>query len=95
MNNKKTWAIVIAVVAIVAVAVYFLSGGKKQNEVSFETAKAERDRQLLTLGNLTIITQALNASIRDADWSTKKSGKNNKPGLNISAAGLATINDAL
>ena len=41
MNNKKTWAIVIAVVAIVAVAVYFLSGGKKQNEVSFETAKAE------------------------------------------------------
>ena len=42
MNNKKTWAIVIAVVAIVAVAVYFLSGGKKQNEVSFETAKAER-----------------------------------------------------
>lgn len=55
----------------------------------------ERDAKLLTLGNLAIITQSLNASIRDADWNTKKSGKNNKPGLNISAAGLATINDAL
>ena len=42
MNNKKTWAIAIAVVAIVAVAAYFLYGGKKQNEVSFETAKSER-----------------------------------------------------
>ena len=42
MNNKKTWAIVIAVVAIVAIAAYFLSGGKKQNSVSFETAKVER-----------------------------------------------------
>ena len=42
MNNKKTWVIVIAVVAIVAVAAYFLSGGKKQNTVSFETAKVER-----------------------------------------------------
>ena len=42
MNNKKTWAIVIAVIAIVAIAAYLLAGGKKQNEVSFETAKAER-----------------------------------------------------
>jgi HlyD family secretion protein len=42
MNNKKTWAIVIAVIAIVAIAAYLLTGGKKQNEVSFETAKAER-----------------------------------------------------
>ena len=42
MNNKKTWAIVIAVVAVVAVAAYLLSGGKKENTVSFETAKVER-----------------------------------------------------
>lgn len=42
MNNKKTWAIVIAVIAIVAIAAYLLTDGKKQNEVSFETAKAER-----------------------------------------------------
>jgi len=42
MNNKKTWGIVIAVVAIVAIAVYFFMGGKKQSTVSFETAKVER-----------------------------------------------------
>ena len=42
MNNKKNWAIVIAVVAVVAVAAYLLSGGKKENTVSFETAKVER-----------------------------------------------------
>ena len=42
MNNKKTWGIVIAVVAIVAIAVYFFMGGKKQSTISFETAKVER-----------------------------------------------------
>ena len=41
MNNKKTWAIIIAVVAILAIAAYLLSGGKKENTVSFETAKVE------------------------------------------------------
>ena len=38
--------------------------------------KIARNRKLLTLGNLTIITQSLNSSIRDADWSIKKIGKN-------------------
>ena len=42
MNNKKTWAIVIAIIAIVAATAYFFMGGKKQNTVSFETAKVER-----------------------------------------------------
>lgn len=55
----------------------------------------ERDSALLTLGNLAIITQSLNASIRDSDWSTKKAGKKNKPGLNLCAAGLVTLNDTL
>ena len=41
MNNKKTWAIIIAVVAILAIAAYLLSGGKKENTISFETAKVE------------------------------------------------------
>ncbi len=59
-----------------------------------ELAK-ERDSKLLTLGNLAIITQSLNASIRDSDWTTKKAGKKNKPGLNLCAAGLNTLNDAL
>ncbi|MGN8817899.1 DUF262 domain-containing protein [Oribacterium sp. HCP28S3_H8] len=60
-----------------------------------EEAK-ERDSKLLTLGNLAIIPQALNSSIRDGDWQTKKAGKGeSKPGLDACAVGLATIQDAL
>lgn len=56
----------------------------------------QRDSILLTLGNLAIIPQSLNASIRDGDWATKKAGKGpNNPGLAICAAGLSTIHDAL
>lgn len=54
-----------------------------------------RDRKLLTLGNLTIITQSLNASIRDADWQTKKLGHNNKGGLRIYAEGVETLSTFL
>lgn len=54
-----------------------------------------RDSLLLTLGNLAIIPQALNASIRDGNWQTKKAGKGNKPGLDMCAAGLITVYDAL
>lgn len=55
-----------------------------------------RDSKILTLGNLAIIPQSLNASIRDADWHTKKAGKGeNKPGLDQCAAGLITMFDAL
>ena len=60
-----------------------------------EELSKERDSKLLTLGNLAIITQSLNASIRDADWQTKKTGKKNKAGLNLCAKGLLTLNDAL
>ena len=56
----------------------------------------QRDSILLTLGNLAIIPQSLNASIRDSNWAAKKSGKGpNNPGLAICAAGLSTIHDAL
>ena len=62
---------------------------------SQEAAK-QRDSLLLTLGNLAIIPQSLNASIRDENWPTKKAGKGpKKPGLTLCAAGLYTINDAL
>ncbi|MDE6806882.1 MAG: efflux RND transporter periplasmic adaptor subunit [Prevotella sp.] len=40
--NKKTWIGIIAVVAVVAIAAYFLMGGQKKATVSFETAKVER-----------------------------------------------------
>lgn len=55
----------------------------------------ERDTILLTLGNLAIITQTLNASIRDSNWIDKKAGKPNKPGLKSCASGLVTLEDAL
>lgn len=60
-----------------------------------ELAK-QRDSVLLTLGNLAIITQSLNASIRDSSWKAKKEGKGvNRPGLSVCASGLHTIIDAL
>lgn len=56
----------------------------------------KRDSILLTLGNLAIIPQSLNASIRDSDWSTKKAGKGQeKPGLTLCASGLSTLQDSL
>lgn len=61
------------------------------NSVSAE----ERDRKLLTLGNLTIITQSLNSSIRDANWQTKKSGKGDKGGLKKYANGIETLSNYL
>lgn len=60
-----------------------------------EEAK-RRDTALLTLGNLAIITQSLNASIRDARWDVKKAGKGEKkPGLNLCASGLVTLHETL
>ena len=60
-----------------------------------ELAK-ERDSCLLTLGNLAIIPQPLNASIRDANWTVKKAGKGTaNPGLELCASGLLTIHDVL
>lgn len=50
-----------------------------------------RDRTLLTLGNLTIITQSLNSAIRDSDWKTKKVGKGDKGGLKKYADGIETL----
>ncbi|NBI66276.1 DUF262 domain-containing protein [Pseudoflavonifractor sp. 60] len=56
----------------------------------------QRDSILLTLGNLAIITQSLNASIRDATWDMKKAGNGNgKPGLALCASGLCTLYDVL
>ena len=63
---------------------------------SSDDAAKQRDAKLLTLGNLAIITQSLNASIRDANWATKKAGKSNsKPGLVKCASGLITLQKTL
>ena len=70
---------------------------KWRNNWAFPTlnSEEERDRILLTLGNLAIITQPLNSSIRDSDWSTKLNGKNSKSGLMVNASGLVTMQSAL
>ena len=59
----------------------------KDNKLS-EPEKKERDRIILTLGNLTIITKQLNSSIRDSDWPTKKNGSGKNKGLNEYAQGI-------
>ena len=55
----------------------------------------ERNRTLLTFGNLAIIRPGLNASIKNADWETKKYGKGKKAGLIEFAAGIESMHDAL
>ncbi len=60
-----------------------------------EEDKIYRNRKLLSLGNLTIITSSLNTSIRDAAWSTKKKGKNGKRGLRHFASGFETFSQYL
>jgi uncharacterized protein with ParB-like and HNH nuclease domain len=54
----------------------------------------KRNKKLLTLGNLAIITQNLNAKIRDSDWNTKKNGTNNN-GLIDYTRDLETISSYL
>ena len=61
---------------------------------TLEEARA-RDYKLATLGNFAIITQSLNTSISDSDWTTKKAGKNNNPGLSQYASGLLTMDAVL
>ena len=64
-------------------------------KLTSQEERIKRNRKLLTLGNLTIITQALNSTIRDANWTIKRKGKGDKKGLNIYSAGLETISHFL
>jgi len=64
-------------------------------KLSSQEEKIKRNRKLLTLGNLTIITQALNSTIKDANWLIKRKGKADKKGLNAYSAGLETISNYL
>lgn len=51
----------------------------------------DRDKILKTLGNLAIITQSLNAAIRDSDWNKKKKGTVKDHGLIVYSGGIQTI----
>lgn len=64
-------------------------------KLSSEQEVAKRNRMLLTLGNLTIITASLNSSIKDGNWNVKRKGKDEKKGLNYYATGLATFSQSL
>ncbi|MGL5562176.1 MAG: DUF262 domain-containing protein, partial [Tannerellaceae bacterium] len=63
----------------------------KWKSLSTKEAKEQRNFKLKTLGNLAIITQSLNASIRDADWQIKKHGTGNKQGLKHYSGGIETL----
>lgn len=58
--------------------------------LSDEKAK-ERDRILLTLGNLAVIPQKLNGSISDSAWDEKKAGTKRSEGLTLCAGGLPSM----
>jgi Protein of unknown function (DUF1524) len=60
-------------------------------ELSNQDDRNKRNRKLLTLGNLTIITQSLNATIRDSSWEIKKEGRAEKKCLLQYSGGLETI----
>jgi uncharacterized protein with ParB-like and HNH nuclease domain len=64
--------------------------GKLQSQQDID----RRNKKLLTFGNLAIITQNLNAKVRDSDWDTKKNGKNNN-GLIDYARDLETMSQYL
>ncbi len=65
------------------------------DSVDSEEKRMERNRMLLTLGNLTMLTSSLNTSIRDAHWIVKKEGKKDKKGLIQYASGLDTFSSFL
>ena len=56
-----------------------------------EEKRIARNRKLLTLGNLTIITQSLNASIRDANWQAKRQGRGSHYGLSAYSGDIETV----
>lgn len=67
---------------------------KWENKWKSSLTKEEKDYRnfkLKTLGNLAIITQSLNASIRDSNWPTKKKGFKGKKGLKHYSAGIETL----
>jgi len=63
--------------------------------LSSPEAIENRNRKLKTIGNLAIITQSLNSSIRDSDWKTKKEGREYKYGLNHYSSGIETLSPYL
>ena len=60
-----------------------------------DVTENERNKVLKTLGNLMIISDSLNSSISNADWTTKKNGNSRYKGLLKYASDLEIWNGAL
>lgn len=60
-----------------------------------DTQIKERDRIILTLGNLAIIPQKLNSSLSDSSWQKKLNGIGNQKGLKEYAKGLHTMKNVI
>ncbi len=58
-------------------------------------AEDYRNFKLKTLGNLAIITQSLNTSIRDSNWVIKKNGTDKNEGLVHFSSGIETLSPYL
>ncbi|MCP4805947.1 MAG: DUF262 domain-containing protein [Proteobacteria bacterium] len=60
-----------------------------------QAAIDNRNRLLLTLGNLTLLTSSLNSGIRDSTWETKKNGNGRRHGLLVYGRGLSIFDQDL
>ena len=65
------------------------------NSLKNKEAIDKRNFKLKTLGNLAIITQSLNSSIRDSSWGIKKCGGTSKQGLKKFSGGIETLSPYL
>lgn len=63
----------------------------KWNKLKSKDDRDFRNFKLKTIGNLAIITQSLNASIREAQWSVKKKGNSKNKGLLHYSGGIETL----
>lgn len=63
----------------------------KWGKLGTKDEKDFRNFKLKTLGNLAIITQSLNASIRDSNWEIKKKGNGKNQGLKHFSGGIDTL----
>ena len=70
---------------------YWSEGFDLENEEAVRC----RDEKLLTIGNLTLLTDKLNTNISNTSWETKLSGRGSHKGLRTYASGIETLVDYL
>ena len=63
----------------------------EDTDLDNEEAVRGRNDKLLTLGNLTLLTDKLNSNISNANWETKLNGRGSHRGLKTYASGIETL----